>query len=98
MYADGMYTRNPSFMTDDIDGQISIMDYMGDMTIEKDGRMHPAPDWYHKKRCERCQYWNISPTQPADGWGIYGACTSYRHKGHEVSKTSYCDDYIEVSL
>ena len=81
-----------------MDGQISIMDYMGDMTIEKNGKMRPAPEWYHKKRCERCQYWNISPTQPADGWGIMGMCVSSRHKGHEVSKTSYCDDYIEVRL
>ena len=76
-----------------MNGQITISDYMTDMTVDKHGKLSPAPDWYDAKRCENCQNWTISPKQPADGWGIYGPCTSYRHKGHEVSKTSYCDDY-----
>lgn len=76
-----------------MDGQMTFSDYMTDMTVDKHGKLKPAPKWFSRERCEKCSYWNISPTQPADGWGIFGACTSYRNKGHEVSKTDYCSDY-----
>lgn len=77
-----------------MDGQITLSEYIADMTVDKHGRLKPAPEWYPSERCELCINWSLSPKQPADGWGIYGPCTSHRHMGHEVSKTSYCDDFV----
>ena len=77
-------------------GQISISDYLGNMTHDRDGSLRPAPEWMDERRCENCNYWMIlaKEHQPATGWGVYGQCTSHRHRGHEVTQTSYCDDFI----
>ena len=64
-----------------------------DMTYDNKGRLYPAPAWMDAKRCEKCDYWNLSPTQPPDGWGVKGLCSSHRGRGCEVGSTSYCMDF-----
>ena len=66
-----------------------------DMTHDRKGNLHPAPSWMNKERCENCSNWQFSPTQPPDGWGIKGFCTSHRGQGREVGATSYCQDFKE---
>ena len=87
-------------------GQISITDYMSDLTHRRDGSLRPASSWMNKDRCENCKYWEIFPVdqQPPSGWGVKGQCNC----SHEpdmmkngywtVSSTSYCQDYRRIDL
>ena len=84
-----------------MDGQITLGQYLTDITHDRDGKQSPAPSWMHKERCENCKYWEILPVeeQPPAGWGVKGQCNCTHEpkmmkNGYWVTgNTSYCNDF-----
>lgn len=66
-----------------------------DMTYDRKGKGHPAPEWMKFERCENCGRWAKYPTneQPPDGWGCYGWCSEHLHKS---IASGYCMNFVKV--
>ena len=82
-------------------GQISMYDYMSDMTYDRNGKASPAPDWVDRERCENCTYWSklLTCDQPPSGWGVKGTCGS--HRGQNMYKTgafSFCQEFTDKHI
>lgn len=63
-----------------------------DMTYDRRGKGHPAPEWMNYERCENCIRWTKYPTdeQPPDGWGCIGWCAEHQHKTKAIG---YCMNF-----
>ena len=74
--------------------QLSITDYMTDLTNDREGNLRPAPKWMDKERCENCKHWRILEVidQPLEGWGVKGICSG-NCLGSFTNKNSYCQEF-----
>ena len=81
-----------------MDGQITMQQAMNSRFYDRNGKLKEAPEWVNEKRCGNCIYWQLltKDEQPPEGWGVKGACGSYRGKGqYMTSQTGYCGDWHE---
>ena len=80
--------------------QLTLDQYMQDVTFDRNGKKYPRPDWVDKERCETCKRWQRLPKeeQPPAGWGVKGQCNFIhdpKQQGYETTgKYSWCQDYL----
>ena len=81
-----------------MEGQMTFADIRKHQFFDRNGHAMSAPEWANEQRCGNCIYWQrLSKDEQAPaGWGVKGACGSYRGKGQFMtSQTSYCQDWHE---
>ena len=79
-----------------MNGQMTFEDVQKNKYFDRDGHITTAPEWANEQRCGNCIYWQrlTKDEQPPAGWGVKGACGSYRGKGQFMtSQTSYCQEW-----
>lgn len=82
-------------------GQITMQDMMSGRFYDRNGKIRECPAWVSEKRCGNCIYWQqiSKDEQPPDGYGVKGACGSYRGKGQFITvQTSFCQDWHEKAM